>query len=218
MLARIDMIVAAREHGDRAGGEACAMGGGVDAAGEAGDDGEVRGAEIARQPLGETQPRGRGIARADDRDRRQMQHGGLAAHGKKRRGVVDHLQPARIIGLPKRHEGDAEGFRRLELPLGVLAGMDAGGAAAAGEIRQRRQRGACAAVVVDQRAEGARANIVAADKAKPIEPLLLAQPHAVAAFAHGMIRFGWRIRLGVLYLRTTGNMARCAIERAAITA
>jgi len=100
----------------------------------------------------------------------------LAAHGKKRRGVVDHLQPARIIGLPKRHEGDAEGFRRLELPLGVLAGMDAGGAAraaAAGEIRQRRQRGACAAVVVDQRAEGARADIVAADEAKPIEPLLV---------------------------------------------
>jgi hypothetical protein len=53
--------------------------------------------------------------------------------------------------------------------------MDAGGAAraaAAGEIRQRRQRGACAAVVVDQRAEGARADIVAADEAKPIEPLL----------------------------------------------
>src|SRR5262245_43971014 len=152
----------------------------------------------SRQPLGETQARGRGIARADDRDRRQMQHGGLAAHGKKRRGVVDHLQPGRIIGLPERHEGDAEGLRRLELPLGVLPGMDAGGAActaAAGEIRQRRQRRAGAAVVVDQRAEGARTDIVAADEAKPIEPLLLAQPHAVLLFAHGMIRFGWRTRL-----------------------
>jgi hypothetical protein len=31
----------------------------------------------------------------------------------------------------------------------------------------------------------ARADIVAADEAKPIEPLLLAQPHAVAVFAHG---------------------------------
>ena len=116
---------------------------------------------------------------------------------------------------------DAEGFRRLELTLGVLAGVDAGGtarAAAAGEIGQRRQRRACAAIVVDQRAEGARADVVAADEAKPIEPLLLAQPHAIAVLAHGMIRFGWRTRLGVLYVRTTGNMAGCAIERAAISA
>jgi hypothetical protein len=46
--------------------------------------------------------------------------------------------------------------------------MDAGGtarAAAADEIGQRRQPRACAAVVVDQRAEGARAHIVAADEA-----------------------------------------------------
>src|SRR6516164_43082 len=61
-------------------------------------------------------------------------------------------------------------------------------AAVAGKIGQRRQRRAGAAVVVDQRAEGARADIVAADEAQPIEPLLLAQPHAVAVFAHGMIR------------------------------
>ena len=179
VFGRIDMVVAAREHGDGAGGEARAMGGGVDAAREAGDDGEARGAEIARQLLGETQARGRGIARADDRDRRQMQHGGLAAHGQKRRSVVDHLQPGRIVGLPQRHEGHAEGFRRLELTLGVLAGVDAGGtarAAAAGEIGQRRQRRACAAIVVDQRAEGARADIVAADEAKPIELLLDGPP------------------------------------------
>jgi hypothetical protein len=122
-----------------------------------------------------------------------MQCRGLAAHGKKRRGVVDHLQPARIVGLPQRDESDAEGFRRLELALGVLAGVDADGtarAAAAGEIGQRRQRRAGAAVMVDQRAEGAWADIVAADEAKPIEPLLLAQPHAATVFAHGMIRFG----------------------------
>src|SRR5262249_52705803 len=88
-----------------------------------------RGAEIARQPLGETQPRGRGMARADDGDRRQIEHGGLAAYGKKRRRVVDHLQPARIFWLPQRNESDAEGFRRLEFTLGILAGMDAGGTA-----------------------------------------------------------------------------------------
>ena len=195
------------------------MAGGVDAARQARDDGKARGAKIARQPLGETQARGRGIARADDGDRRQTQRGGFAAHGKKRRGVVDHLQPARIFRLSERDESDAERLRRLELALAVLAGMDAGGAAraaAAGKSGERRQRRACAAIVVDQRAEGARADIVAADEAKPIEPLLLAQPHTVAVFAHGMIRLGWRPRPGVLHVRIAGNFA--AIERAAITA
>jgi len=51
---------------------------------------------------------------------------------------------------------------------------------------------------------------------QPIEPLLLGQPHAVAVFAHGMIRLGWRPRPGVLHVRIAGNFA--AIERAAITA
>ena len=106
------------------------------------------------RPLGETQPRGRGIARADDGDRRQTQRRGFAAHGKERRGVVDHLQPARIFRLSEGDESDAERLRRLELALGVLAGMDTDGAAraaAAGKTGQRRQRSAGAAVVVDQR-------------------------------------------------------------------
>ena len=91
VFARIDMVVAAGEHGDGAAGEARAMAGGVDAARQAGDDGKARGPKIARQPLGETQARGSGIARADDGDRGQTQRGGFAAHGKQRRGVVDHL-------------------------------------------------------------------------------------------------------------------------------
>src|SRR5262249_51633943 len=112
-------------------------------------------------------------------------------------------------------------LRRLELTLGVLAGMDAGGTARApapGGIGQRRQRRAGAALVVDQRAGGARADVVAAGEAKPIEPLVFAPPPALPLLGHGMIRFGWRTRLGVLYVRITGNTAGCAIERAAISA
>jgi len=33
-----------------------------------------------------------------------------------------------------------------------------------------------------------------------------------------MIRLGWTTRLGVLDVRITGNIAGCAIERAAVTA
>src|ERR1700746_1151585 len=90
------MVVAARAAGDGAAGdpgegpaaEARAMPGGVDAARQAGDDGKARGAKIARQPLGETQAGGRGIARADDGDRWQPQRGGFAAHGKQRPSII----------------------------------------------------------------------------------------------------------------------------------
>src|SRR5262249_42005621 len=78
-----------------------------------------------------------------------------------------------------------------ELTLGVLAGMDAGGtarAAAAGEIGQRRPRPAGAAIKGDQRAERARADIVAADEAKPIAAPLLPPPHPPTLLSPGMIR------------------------------
>src|SRR5262245_65037494 len=107
------MVVAAGKHGDGAGGQACGVAAGVDAAREAGDDGEARAAEIARQPLGKAQARGRGIAGADDGDRRQMQRRGLAAHSKKGRGVVDHLQPARIVGLPSATKATPRAFAAL---------------------------------------------------------------------------------------------------------
>src|SRR5262249_51933187 len=113
--------------GDGAAGEARAMAGGVDAARQAGDDGKPRSAKIARQPLGETQARGRGIAHADDGDRRQTQRGGFAAHGKQRRGVVDHLQPARVFRPSQGGGSDAARPRRRGLAARGLAGTEAGG-------------------------------------------------------------------------------------------
>ena len=57
MLRRINAIVPAGEHGDRAGSETRAMRRGIDAARQAGDDGEAGFAELARDPLGEFQSR-----------------------------------------------------------------------------------------------------------------------------------------------------------------
>jgi len=145
------------------------------------------GAEIASEPLGKPHARGRGVARADEGDRRQLQHGRMAAHRHERRGVIDHLQAAGIIGLAERNEGHAGRVRRLELALGILARGDATrtfGAAAAGEFGDRRQGRARPAVMIDQRAECARADIVAADQAQPIEPLLVVEPHALVCFTH----------------------------------
>ena len=118
--ARIDAVMAAGEHRDRAGREARAMRGGIDAARETRDDDEAGVAEIARQPLGEPHAGRRGIARADDRDHRQGERRGVAAHRKQRRRVVDHLQAQRIVRLADATRRDAERLRGLDLALGVL--------------------------------------------------------------------------------------------------
>ena len=52
MLGRIDTIVTAGEHRNRSGREAGAVGGGVDAARQPGDDGEAGFAKLARDPSG----------------------------------------------------------------------------------------------------------------------------------------------------------------------
>jgi hypothetical protein len=120
-------VVAAGEHGDRAGREAAAMGGGVDAARETRDHGEAFGAEVAREPLGEAHARRRGVARADDGDRRRGECRDVAAHGKERRSVVDHPQAVRIIRLAQRQQGHAEPLGGRELALCVLPRVDARG-------------------------------------------------------------------------------------------
>jgi hypothetical protein len=188
MFVRVDMIVPAGEHRDRSGREAPAVGGRVNAAREAGRDREACRAEIARQPFGEADARRRCIARADDGDHRQAEDGGIAADGQERRGVVDHLQPARIIRLAQRHQGHAERFCRAEFALGILPGTDArrsAGAAAPRQVGERRQCPAGAAVMVDQGAKGPRPHIVAADEPKPVQPLVVAEADCRGSFLHG---------------------------------
>ena len=142
VLGRIDARVAAAEHGDGAGRKAGAVGGGVDAARQPGDDAEAGLAEIARDGLRELDAGGRGVARADDGDQRPVQDRGLAAHGDQRRRVVDHGEPQRIVRLAERDELDAAGAGGFQLGGGLFFRADAagaGGAAAAGERRQRMQ-------------------------------------------------------------------------------
>ena len=93
MFGRIDAVLSAGEHRHGSVREAGAMGGGVDAARETGGDDEAGLAEIARQPLGELDAGGGGVARADDRDHRPRQRRALAAHRQQRRRIVDHRQP-----------------------------------------------------------------------------------------------------------------------------
>jgi hypothetical protein len=57
-------------------------------------------------------------------------------------------------------------------------------AAAACQHWQRLQRRARSAEMIDQRAKGARADILTADQAEPIEPLLIRQTYWFSALAH----------------------------------
>lgn len=72
MFGRIDPVVAAGEHGDRAAFNAGAVRGLVDAAGEPGDHDKAGVAEVARQRACEFQPGTGGVAGAHDRNHRPV--------------------------------------------------------------------------------------------------------------------------------------------------
>ncbi len=81
----------------------------------------------------------------------------------------------------------AQFARGLDLALGLLARIDlrrAAAAAAPRQCRQRIKRGARAAEMIDQCAEGARPDILAADKPQPVDPLLVGETNAFPPFAH----------------------------------
>ena len=140
-------------------------------------------AEIARESLGEFDAGGGGIARADDGDQRPRQDVALAAHREQRRrdrrssaAAADNpARPARRNSMPRAR--DALSSLSASSREQMRAGPDAPPRRARpGRAASARAR---AAVIIDQVAEGARADIVAADQPQPIEPLLVAQSHAV---------------------------------------
>ena len=72
-------------------------------------------------------------------------------------------------------QGNAKFAASLELSFGLFAGANLRcvGAAAARQCRQRLERRARSAEMVEQRAKGARADILTADEPQPVEPLLI---------------------------------------------
>jgi hypothetical protein len=158
------------------------VGGGIDAAGEAGDDAEAGLTEIVRKPFGEFHASPGRIARAHNGDHRMGERRDISPHRDQGRRVVDHLQPQRIVGLAEGNEGRAERARGAQLALGLLDRIDARRprcAAAARQLGQRLEGCARAATMVDERAEGARTDVLAPDQPQPVEPLLFGQADAV---------------------------------------
>jgi len=97
---------------------------------------KTRFAELARDHLREFEPGARGVARADHRHHRSRQRNGVAANRQKRRCVVDHLQPRRIVGLAPGDQSDAEPVRQCELAHRILARANLHGGSRAAALRQ----------------------------------------------------------------------------------
>ena len=178
MLRRINPVLSAGQRRDRAGGKAGAMRRRIDAACQPRRDHETGEPKIMRQPFGEFQSGRRGVARTHDRDHRPRQRGDAAAHRDERRRAVDLRQAKRIGGFAGGDELRAELLRGFDLARRVGARADADRtrrSAAPRQIGQGAQRRPRAAVALEQRGEGARPDILAADQPQPVEPLLVGQ-------------------------------------------
>ena len=166
MLRRIDVVEAAGEHGDGSVLERRLVCGTIDAAGEPGGDDEARAADAGREHAGELLAGGRGVARPDDRHDGPRQVGGVALDVEERRRRIDGGKGRRVAGLDGEEGACADPVCGLELGLGRLARADADRlpAAAPRQLGERCQRRLRPAEVIDELAEGDRADVVAADQ------------------------------------------------------
>ena len=86
---RVDAIMSAGEHSNRAGRETGTMGAGVDATREPRDDDVARLCQPAGEPFRERQACGRRVARADNGDSGPVEQSCLPAHADHRGRAVD---------------------------------------------------------------------------------------------------------------------------------
>ena len=153
----------------------------IDAAREAGNDDIPRFAKAAREPIGEGEPRGGGVARADDRDGGLLQRLVPAFHGENAAaresiclksggysGSPSAMKrtPARRAAASSRSTSSAPAMRigRFAPPRRASSGNASSAARAPPHL-------------VDERAKRARTDVFRADEPQPIEALLVGEPH-----------------------------------------
>ena len=100
-----------------------------------------------------------------------------------RRGIVDHRAAATDSRARPAPPSATPAARAALISRSASAREQmraTAGAAAARQAGQRGERGLRAAELVEQRPEGARPDILAANEPQPVEPLLVGQPDAVS--------------------------------------
>jgi hypothetical protein len=110
----------------------------------------------------------------------------MTAHRKQRRRVIDHLQAFRIAGFADGDERNAKLLRGFDLTLDRFArtNLRRSSAAAPRQLGQGLERRAGAAEMIDEGAKRARPDVLAADEAEPVEPLLVGEMDVVHRLVH----------------------------------
>ena len=176
VLLGIDHIDPAGHDRDRAARERPLVRAGIDAAREAGDHHEAGLAQPGGELAGEAPATRGGIAGADDADHAALEEMGVTAERQDRGRVLDGAQGGGVAGLVAAEEPATKGLERRDLTLGRRARGDANRAlpsAALGQLGQGGEGCLGGAEAGEELVEGDRPDVLAADEAKPVQPLAL---------------------------------------------
>ncbi len=174
MFRRINPVVAACEHSHGAALAGDTMSCGVDAARQSRCDDKALFGEIACQHLREFEAGAGCVARTDNADHRAHFDIVRAADTEQRRRIVDQCEARRITSLTGCQQRDAEPGAGSNFALGFIHGADAPGRPApprSASCGRLLKRVAGTAEMIDERAKGARADILAADQPQPVDAL-----------------------------------------------
>ena len=196
VLGRVADIDPAGDDGDRARLERAGMGGGVDAARQAGRDSDPGLAKPLCDRARDTLAVRRSIARADDRDDRRIAQRRRAGERNQRRRILRRRQAPGIVGLLRRNQPGAglPGCDDLGLRRSDRSDADRlRPSAAAGQFGQRLERVRDRAEMAQKVPEGHGADILAPDQPEPVGPFPVRQRLPVTVF-HGVSRSRLSVR------------------------
>ena len=187
VLQWIDGVDTSRPHRNRAGRHRAVVGGGIDAAGQAGRDNDAGGAQIAGQLARQASAGGRRVAGADNAHDRLAQEMRVALEDDHRRRIGDGGERERIVGLDQGDGAGPGGRRRFELAFDFGQRRDADwflASPGARQLGQRRQGPGRLAVALDQRQEGDRAHVLRPAQPQPVETFAVTQRAPFVAHFH----------------------------------
>ncbi len=195
------------------------VGGGIDPAGQAGDDGKSGFGQTGGQPSRHADAKGRGVAGTDHADGGAVQQRDVAQGPQDRRSIGDVQQRLRIVSIAMHKKGRTKRATLLQLGLNDaqradLILRDAGGP---GDRRQGVQCRTGRPVFGQKPVERHRADPAGANEAEPVETVILRLGCGVCGVrklpvCHPLPRL---VRLGTLH-RKWLTKSECRLERSAL--
>ena len=150
----------------------------IDAPGKTGNDHKAGRAQLARKLACEFEASRGGVAGTDDRDHGPQQRIKRTANAEQRRRVVERSQSRGIEAFLRSDQLDAKLMARLKFRTCFILAAHTHltcRAAASRKLLQALQRRASASELLQQDAERARPDVVAADQPQAVDPLGLVQ-------------------------------------------